>query len=168
MDMIDTIYIENEIRQHPRTQEICQRFPNARIIDCERYGEVFNRKVQNFRLQKQRPALILAKKFKQFALEAPLGYGIGAQHNFYFSHMLNCIYDCRYCFLQGMYRSAHYLLFVNFEDFAHSIEEIRSKYPDKEVHFFSGYDCDSLALDQVTKFSEYFVPLFPRSQNAWL
>lgn len=34
-------------------------------------------------------------------------YGLGGDKNFYFSHMLNCIYDCRYCFLQGMFRSAH-------------------------------------------------------------
>lgn len=166
--MIDTIYIEEEVREHRRTKEICQRFPQARIIFCERYGEVFNRKVQNFRLQKQKPALILAKKFQHFVLEVPEGYGIGAQKNFYFSHMLNCIYDCRYCFLQGMYRSAHYLLFINFEDFATSIEQIRNENSTEPVHFFSGYDCDSLALDQVTKFTEYFVPLFPSSQNAWL
>ncbi|WP_372369417.1 radical SAM protein [Candidatus Uabimicrobium sp. HlEnr_7] len=166
--MIDTIYIEDEIKEHPRTKSICKRFPSARIISCERYGEVFNRKVQNFRLQKLKPALILAKKFQHFALEAPEGYGIGAQKNFYFSHMLNCIYDCRYCFLQGMYRSAHYLLFVNFEDFAQSISEISQQYAQQPVHFFSGYDCDSLALDQVTKFSDYFVPLFPKEQNAWL
>ena len=121
--MIDTIYVEEEIENHPRAKEVLKRFSRARRIPCGRFGEIFNRKAQNFRLQKLRPALILAKKFGRFVLDAPQSYGIGGEQNFYFSHMLNCIYDCRYCFLQGMYRSAHYVFFVNYEDFQAAIEE---------------------------------------------
>ena len=93
------------------------RYADAEIILCDRYGEIFNPKSQNFRLQKQNPALILAQKHKGHVLPAPEGYGLGSEKNYYFSHMLNCVYDCRYCFLQGMYQSAHYVVFVNFEDF---------------------------------------------------
>ena len=157
--MIHTIYFEQDIADHPRSRDIFQRFPTANQVVCDRFGEVFNRKAQNFRLQKQRPALILARKFKNFVLEAPQGYGIGGQRNFYFSHMLNCIYDCRYCFLQGMYRSANYVLFVNFEDFDQAIMEKVAAFPNKELYFFSGYDCDSLALEPVTCFGEHFLPL---------
>ena len=165
---IRRIYIEEAIRHHPRTQQICQRFPNADIIECQRYGEVFNPKAQNFRLQKQQPALILAEKYKHYALPAPSGYGIGAQKNYYFSHMLNCLYDCRYCFLQGMYQSANYVLFVNYEDYQSEITQICAQSPDEAVHFFSGYDCDSLAFEPVTQFSQEFLPLFTQIPNAWL
>ena len=122
--MIETIYIETEIRSHPRTESILSRFSRARIVECERYGEVFNPKKQNFRLQKMKPALILARKHGNFILDAPEGFGIGGRKNYYFSHMLNCIYDCRYCFLQGMYRSANYVLFVNYEDFQNEIKKL--------------------------------------------
>lgn len=166
--MIETLYIEENILQHPRTAEIAARFPGARRIICRRYGEVFNPKAQNFRLQKQRPALILAEKYKNFALEAPPGYGIGAGRNYYFSHMLNCLYDCRYCFLQGMYRSAHYVLFVNYEDFQNEIVQLCSESPHENIHFFSGYDCDSLALEPVTGFAGHFLPFFDQIPNAWL
>lgn len=167
--MIDSIYIEEKIAQHPRVVEICQRFPKARKTYCQRYGEIFNRKSQNFRLQKRQPALILAEKFDHFVLPAPPEYGIGGQRNYYFSHMLNCIYDCRYCFLQGMYRSAHYVLFVNFEDFITDIQNIASQYPDEEVYFFSGYDCDSMALESVTQFVKLFLPVFSKlPSNKWL
>jgi spore photoproduct lyase len=166
--MIQTIYFEQAIADHPRSRDIFQRFASANRVECDRFGEVFNRKAQNFRLQKQRPALILAQKFNNFLLEAPQGYGIGGKRNFYFSHMLNCIYDCRYCFLQGMYRSAHYVLFVNYEDFEQAIMEKVAAFPNKELYFFSGYDCDSLALEPVTRFSEHFLPLFARLPNAWL
>ncbi|HIM20337.1 MAG TPA: hypothetical protein EYM28_07020 [Rhodospirillales bacterium] len=60
--MIDTIYIEEDVRDHPRTRSILSRFNKARHISIERYGEVFNKRAQNFRLQKFKPALILARK----------------------------------------------------------------------------------------------------------
>jgi spore photoproduct lyase len=166
--MIETIYIEENILNHPRVGDILTRFPVAKTIICERYGEVFNPKAQNFRLQKQKPALILAEKYKNFALEAPTGYGIGAEKNYYFSHMLNCLYDCRYCFLQGMYQSANYVLFVNYEDFQDEIRRISNEHPTDTIHFFSGYDCDSLALEPVTGFAGQFLPFFAKLTNAWL
>jgi spore photoproduct lyase len=166
--MIETIYIEENIVQHPRVIEIMTRFPQARKIICGRYGEVFNPKAQNFRLQKQKPALILAEKYKNFTMPVPLGYGIGASRNFYFSHMLNCLYDCRYCFLQGMYQSANYVLFINYEDFQDEIKQRCAETPTEAVHFFSGYDCDSLALEPVTGFAEQFLPIFEAIPNAWL
>ena len=166
--MISTIYIEDEIRDHPVTKEVLSRFPKATLIACERYSEVFNRKAQNFRLQKKKPSLILAKKHKGFVLEAPDSYGIGGENNYYFSHMLNCIYDCRYCFLQGMYRSAHYVLFVNYEDFTTEIENVLNQHNKEKVWFYSGYDCDSLALDPVTNFSEFILNFFQQQQRAYL
>ncbi len=166
--MINTIYIEKNILDHPRTRNITARFPKARLITCDQYGEVFNPKAQNFRLQKQQPALILAEKYRHRVLEAPLGYGIGAQRNYYFSHILNCLYDCRYCFLQGMYQSANYVLFINYEDFQQDISALCQTYPDEMLHFFSGYDGDSLALEPLTGFAGHFVDFFNELPNAWL
>lgn len=165
--MIDTIYIEEPVVDHPRTLELLARFPEAKRIYCERYGEIFNRKAQSFRLQKKQPALILAEKHKGFVLPTPESYGIGAKENYYFSHMMNCLYDCRYCFLQGMYQSAHYVLFVNYESFTKVIEDKIQK-AEQEIHFFSGYDCDSLALEPVTKFLDYFLPVFRANPDALL
>ena len=167
--MIETIYIESEIRSHPRTKSILNRFSNARIVECERFGEVFNPKKQNFRLQKKKPALIIARKHRNFILDAPEGFGIGGRKNYYFSHMFNCIYDCRYCFLQGMYRSANYVLFVNYEDFQNEIKKIVEQNPDdEEITFFSGYDCDSLALEAITGFVREFLPFFQKHKRAVL
>jgi len=165
--MIETIYIEESVREHPRTIEICQRYNNAKHIYCERYSDVFNNASQNFRTQKQQPALILARKHKNYVLPTPPGYGVGAKQNFYFSHMLNCLYDCRYCFLQGMYRSANYVVFVNYEDFLQEITDI-AKNLKEECWFFSGYDCDSLAMEPVTGFMQFALPLLAEIPNAHL
>jgi len=163
--VFSAIYIEKEIQSHERVREILSRFPDIPHISCERYGEIFNRKGQNFRLQKKFPALILAKKYGNLVLASPKGYGFEEGASYYFSHMLNCVYDCRYCFLQGMYRSANYVLFINYEDFEAEIESsIRSA--SAPAVFYSGYDCDSLALEPVSKFCEYFLPVFRRNSNA--
>ena len=164
--MIDTLYIEQAIATHPRVREIGLRFPSANQVMCERYGAVFNRKSQNFRLQKKNPSLILAHKFDNHVLETPEGYGIGGRNNYYFSHMLNCIYDCRYCFLQGMYRSAHYVLFVNYDDFFSAMDAKLVAHDGEDVWFFSGYDCDSLALDPLTGFAEHLLSYLETRPHA--
>ncbi|MFQ5744935.1 MAG: radical SAM protein, partial [Acidobacteriota bacterium] len=167
--MISHIYVEAAVREHPRTVRILRRFSSATVVACERYGEVFNPRAQNFRLQKRRPALILAEKFDNHVLPAPPGYGIGGARNYYFSHMLNCVYDCRYCFLQGMYRSANYVLFVNFDDFKTAIlETLKFGHGDRQTFFFSGYDCDSLAFEPISGFAEAFLPFFRRHPEAIL
>lgn len=156
--MIDTLYVEESLGDHPRARAICNRFPRALVVPIRRYGEVFNRTHQSFRLQKRKPSLILAEKPARLVTPAP--YGIGGARNFYFSHVLNCLYDCRYCFLQGMYRSAHYVVFVNYEDFQKAMLETAASWPDEDVYFFSGYDGDSLVLEPLTGFLAEFLPFF--------
>ena len=169
--MFDFLYVEEAVRDCERTRAICRRFPSATVVGCARYGEIFNRSGQSFRLQKRNPALILAAKQGRRVLPAPPGYGIGSSSNFYFSHMLNCLYDCRYCFLQGMYRSAHMVVFVNYDDFMADIEEVfhadaASAEQPVEPHFFTGYDCDSLAMEGITGFVEDFLPFFAAHPEA--
>ncbi len=164
---MDTLYIEREVQTHPRTVRICERFSNARHIVIDRHTDVFNARAQNFRQQKANPSLILAHKAGQRVHATPPGYHIGGEHNYYFSHMLNCVYDCRYCFLQGMYQSANYVVFVNSEDFLSDITHIAQQH-DSQSWFFSGYDCDSLALDPVTHFVNDCLNHFDNLDNAWL
>ena len=165
--MIDSVYVEQAVADHPRTRTILQRYPKSRIIECTNYAEVFNRRQQNFRVQKSRPALILAQKSAPRLHPVPADQNLGADYNYYFSHLLNCPFDCRYCFLQGMFSSANYVLFVNYEAF---LEDIRALARERDglVHIFSGYDCDSLALEPLTGFANHFVSEFARIDNAVL
>ncbi len=163
----NAIYIEEKIKNYPNTKEILARINYKKIIYCENYNQVFNPKNQNFRIQKAEPSIILAKKEQNFLLNAPEKFTIGYNKNFYFSHMLNCVYDCKYCFLQGMFNSAHYVIFVNFLDFFNAIKSqvSRSK---KTICFFSGYDCDSLALEKITNFLSFFLIKFQEIKNGIL
>ncbi len=167
--MFSAIYIEKAVRNHERVLDIIRRHPGLPLIECERYGEVFNRSGQNFRIQKSAPALILAEKYGKKVLPTPDGYGFegSGSGGFYFSHMFNCLYDCRYCFLQGMYRSAYYVLFINYEDFAQEITEVVRQQERCPV-FYSGYDCDSLAFEPVSQFCDFIIPLFSELSGATL
>ena len=160
-----TIYIENEIKNHSRTLFILSKFKYPRIIYINKYSEIFNKKNQSFRIQKKDRALILAKKNNNFVLKAPEGFGIGASKNYYFSHMYNCIYDCKYCFLQGLYSSANYLVFVNYEDFLTQIKNLVTGQKGKSITFFSGYDCDSLAMEKVTNFADFFLKNYVQNKK---
>ncbi len=166
--MTHKIIVEQHLLEHPRCRQLQATFPRAAVLTCQRYQEVFNPKAQNFRLQKQRPAWILAEKQQGLVLPTPPGFGIGGQHNYYFSHLLNCPYDCRYCFLQGMYRSANYVWFINHEDFMQQIEQTIQRHAPEPCYFFSGYDGDSLALEPVTGFVNEFVEFFAARPEACL
>jgi len=166
--MVSRVYVEAEIRDHPRAQLLLKRLHKLPVIEIEHFGEVFNPRAQNFRLQKKDPAIIIAAKKQGHVLAAPEGYGLGGDRHYYFSHMLNCIYDCRYCFLQGMYQSAHQLLFVNYEDFGAQIAQTAALHAGQQVWFYSGYDCDSLANEPMTQFTDYFIPQIASIDNAWL
>jgi len=172
---MQVIYLEKNLQAHPRANSIIQRFPNSQVILCNHYGEVFNIKSQNFRKQKRAPALILAEKTGRRVLPTPESFGIGGLKNYYFSHMLNCIFDCRYCFLQGLYPSANYVVFVNYEDFMTDMtgliqeaENTKTNKEEESCYLFSGYDGDSLAYEPVTGFIQAFYDFFQEHPGAYL
>ena len=164
----ENVYVENEIKGLDKTRSILNRIKYKNIIICEKYSEIFNPKNQNFRIQKMNPSIILAKKYGNFILKTPPKFNIGFKNNYYFSHMLNCIYDCKYCFLQGMFNSANFIIFVNYEDFFKEIENLLKRNPNNKICFFSGYDCDSLALEKVTKFLDSFLIFFKKKKKCCL
>lgn len=163
--MFHVIYIEQDLLGTEKADKILSKFRKATVIKIEKYTEIFNRRNQNFRFSKNAPSLIIAKKNGKKVHPTPPSFHIGTERNFYFSHMLNCPYDCRYCFLQAMYSSAHQIIFVNKEDFFSEIEQeiYRNSIP---ATFFTGYDADSLALDAITDFIEDYYPLFLKHRTA--
>ena len=164
---IKNLYIEKGVLKEKRTLEIQKRLKFDDIIICNSYQEVFNVKNQNFRIQKKNPSIIIARKKQNFLLEAPKGFSIGYKNNFYFSHMLNCLYDCKYCYLQGMFNSANYVIFINYNDFFECIKK-KVESSNESFCFFSGYDCDSLAFEEYTGFVKFFLDKFKEIKNSVL
>lgn len=142
------IYIEKEGWNHPNTKKILSHFPNAVPIEITHYKDVFCRSNQNYQLQKSSPNLILAVNKGSCVYEgAPVCQSFGNEHFYYASSVMNCLYDCEYCYLQGMYPSANIVVYVNIEDIFEEVELLLKQFP---VYLCISYDTDLLALDGIT------------------
>lgn len=148
----DHIYVEEKVKNHPMTSQILANFPKAHVIDIRHYKDIFNRKHQNFMAQKANQALILAKKEGKLVYEgAPMCQNFGHDWFYYTSCMMNCVFDCEYCYLQGMYPSGHIVLFVNIEDIFEEVRALLKKHP---VYLCISYDTDLLAVEKLTHLAE--------------
>lgn len=144
------IYIEEEIKTHPFTQQIQAQFPKAEKIEIKHYKDVFCRGAQDFWEQKQSQKLILAKKQGHLLYEgAPVCQDFGNRHFYYTSCVMNCLFDCEYCYLQGMYSSANIVIFVNLEDIFLEVEHLLNHH---SVYLCVSYDTDLLAFESITGF----------------
>jgi spore photoproduct lyase len=151
------LYIEKEAWRYTLTESIVRRFPRAVRVEIDHYKEVFARSRQNFRLQKQAPKLILAVKKAPFLYPgAEVCPDFGNAHFYYSSTVFNCLYDCEYCFLQGMFPSANIVLFVNVDDYLAEVSRLLQNHP---VYLAVSYETDLLALERiapyVSKWIEY-------------
>ncbi len=140
------IYIEKEIENHPRTLEILQKFKNSIVVKIEHYKDIFNRRGQNFRIQKLSPKLILAKRKDHFLYPGShFSPNFDHPHFYYNTLALNCLYDCSYCYLQGMFPSANLVFFVNWEDYFKETESFLEK--NHSLYLALSYDTDLLATE---------------------
>jgi len=141
------IYVEKEALGYPLTRTLIEKFPQASIVEIDRYQELFARPRQRFVLQKQSPKWIVAvKKPPYFYPGAEVCHDFGHDHFYYASTVLNCLYDCEYCFLQGMFPSANLVLFVNLDDYFENLERLLRRHP---VYLSVSYESDLLALESV-------------------
>ncbi len=165
--MIDTIYIEEEVKEELRTQRLCEKFPHATKISCQRFSEIFNRRCQSFVLQKQKPSLIVAKKYGNCLLPLPEAHALSSRKSFYFSTVYNCPFACSYCFLQGFFQSAHFLSFVNFEEYFDQIQKKIKEHAMDRLYFCAAYETDPLATEFFSSFLEEFLPFFEGCKNSF-
>lgn len=142
------IYIEKEALKYSLTKEILERFKNSIKIEIDDYKEVFSRNNQNFELQKKSPKLILAVKKDRYLYEGAIVCESFGNENFYYiSSVINCIYDCEYCYLQGVYSSGNIVIFVNIDDM---FEEVKKELEKRSMYICISYDTDLLALEGMT------------------
>ncbi|MDD5052034.1 MAG: hypothetical protein PHO27_04775 [Sulfuricurvum sp.] len=141
------LYIERKVLDHPKTHAIREKFSASHVIIIDHYKEVFNRPNQNFAAQSQSKNLILAHKEGKF-LHIGSQYSDGFDHKqfFYASSVMGCLYDCDYCYLQGLYPSANTVLFVNLED---AFQEL-TPYLDHDTLVATSYDTDTMAIESLT------------------
>lgn len=145
------IYVEEEALDQEETKKILSRFPNASVMVCGDYHEIFNRRRQSFARQHLAPALILAVNHGELIHQgSPVCQSFDHRYFYYASSVMNCPFDCTYCWLKGMYESGDIVVFVNLQDTFDAVEEMLKEHP---VYLCASYDTDLLALDPVTGYA---------------
>lgn len=156
------IYVERDVLEHPRTGKILSQFPHAEMVVIDHYKDVFCRSGQDYVQQHRSQNLILAAKHGTLLYEgAPVCQSFGNEYFYYTSCAMNCVYDCEYCYLKGMYPSGNLVIFVNLEDIFADVEEIIKKHP---VYLCVSYDTDLLAMEHMTGYVAEWA-YFVKKQN---
>lgn len=115
-------------------------------MEIEHLGELTGRKSGVWSYQKSTPKLVLARKTSQLLYPCSAVAPSFGHPNFYYAvPMQNCLYDCEYCYLQGMYSAAHLVLFVNQEEMQRAV---RAKTDELgELYLCIAYDNDLMAME---------------------
>jgi len=154
------IYVEEAVRDHPVTRKILSKLADPSIIPIKHYKDVFCRKNQEFNAQKNTPQLILAKKADPFLYAgSSLCDNFGHADFFYAPGGMNCLYQCEYCYLQGLYPSANLVVFVNLEDTFRDLEQRLEKAP---MYVCVSYDTDLLGLEPLVGFAADWIDFAAR------
>ena len=157
------IYVEREVAKDPETKRILTQFPQAEVIDIDHYKDVFCRSRQDYVRQHAAQNLILAAKHGELLYPgAPVCQNFGNEHFYYTSCVMNCVFDCEYCYLKGMYPSANLVVFVNLEDIFAEVEKRLATHP---VYLCVSYDTDLLALEHLTGYAARWIE-FVRRMNT--
>ncbi|MDP4180091.1 MAG: DNA photolyase [Bacillota bacterium] len=162
-NMFNSIYVEEAAFRYPITNSILNKYDGCPVIKIKHYKDVFNRSNQHFGIQKQHQSLILAVKDKQFLYKGPdVCQNFGRANFYYTSFLLNCIYNCEYCYLQGMYQSANLVAFVNIEDYKLAINDALSN---GALYLAVSYDTDLIAFNKVLPYLDHFYEFFEKKPD---
>ncbi len=157
------IYIEKEAYNYNLTKEIISKFKNSIIVEIDHYKDVFCKSHQDFVAQKNSPKLILAVKKEKFIYEGSNMCDSFGNDNFYYtSSVMNCIYNCEYCYLQGMYPSSNIVIFVNIEA---AIEETLNILKQHPLYLCVSYDTDLMAVENITAFLHKWIAAAMENKN---
>jgi len=140
------VYVEEDILNDEYTKEILKNLEFPDIIKIKHYKDVFNRKNQSHKFQKENFKIILAKsKDKKIYKGAEVCNDFGYNNFYYIVNLMNCPYDCEYCFLKGMYPSSNIVIFIDYKEIMKNVKE---KVKDKGYISLS-YEGDLLAFEKI-------------------
>lgn len=157
------IYVEQNIIDHPRTIQLLHYFSEAQIIVIKHFKDVFCRKGQNYLSQHKAQSLIIASKQGKLVYSgAKVCQNFGNEHFYYTSCVMNCLYDCEYCYLKGMYPSGNMVLFINIEDILNEVKQILQRHP---AYICVSYDTDLIAIEGLTGFVKIWTEFVKMHKN---
>ncbi|WKV07499.1 radical SAM protein [Thermoanaerobacterium sp. CMT5567-10] len=157
------VYVEKDVVDNPIAKKILNTLKRSVVIEIERYGHFFNRPRQSYLMQKKSLNIILAKKRYDFIYRGSyMCEDFGNDEFYHTSNILNCIYSCDYCYLQGMYPSANIVVFVNIEDFFDEVDKLTKN---KKIYLSISYETDLMAFEPFTGFLSMWIDYAKKNKN---
>jgi spore photoproduct lyase len=80
----------------------------------------------------------------------------------------NCPLDCSYCILQSYFKQPYLKAFVNLEQGVEQVLKVIDSRPDLVFRIGTGEFTDSLAIDPITRWTDWLLPLFSKRKNSVL
>ncbi|MCL1997422.1 MAG: hypothetical protein FWG65_01490 [Turicibacter sp.] len=163
-DFFSHIYVEEEIAGTKMVRHVLDSFPKCRVVPIKHYKDVFNRAGQEFLIQKYSPKLILASRKENFLYEgASVCERYGHSEFYYTTLMMNCLYNCAYCYLQTIYQSANLVAFVNQSDYFAEITKVTKSM--KSAYISLSYETDLLALEHIFGYVKMWAEFADKKDN---
>lgn len=161
------LYIEQQIINHPRTQQICNFFPKAQKIIINHYKNIFDRKFPQ-QLYKGKDILVLAQLTGNAISQAPDWYGHAGEW-WFFKTTLNCLFNCDYCYLKGAFKNDFPVIFVNYKEIGDQIiaktNQLWSQ-NNKTIRWYMSDWSDTQGFDKMLRTHEYFFKLFDNMEGV--
>jgi len=166
--MFNKIFIEDEVKDHPKTAMILNSLSKDNIQYIEKIEDIWGRVKKPYLQKRTTLNLFIGRKKGELVKETPDAYGIGAEKHYYFIHAYNCIYECKYCYLQGYFNTPDIVLFINHDEIINKMQSIVDLAPNSDPWFHAGEFSDSLALSHLTQEWDEYWEFFKKNPNAKL
>ena len=165
--MFEKVFVEEEVRQHPRTEHLLSKL-KINPIFINQIDDYFGRVRKPYLQKRDNLNLFIGKKRGKTVKIAPDAYGLSGEPHYYFIHAYNCIYECEYCYLQGYFNSPDIVFFINHEDIAFEMKSLIESNKESGIWFHAGEFSDSLAMSHFTGEIPFYFDFFKKHPKAKL
>lgn len=155
------IYIEKDLIDNLNARKIIDSYKDYTLIKIDNYKNIFDKNI-SWTTSKN----IIIAKINNPISESPQWYW-HEWRGYFFKNSLNCVYDCKYCYLKWAFKNDFIVYFVNYDNIKESIKKIDSDNSlDKVNWFYSSDYSDNLAVDNITWFTNEFIDFFWWLKNS--
>ncbi len=165
----ERVFVHKDSWEDRATHEMLQRLPDVTIRTVEDVDSLLPelQATSDYRTTGKR-TLILTRNRGSFMKPCP-GAGAEVCCNYtVINYALNCHMDCTYCVLQSFLNNPALTIYTNLDDLTREVGEKVLAEPQRTFRIGTGETADSLALDDITHYSNRLIPLFRRLPNAVL
>ena len=145
--LFDKVYVEKRASKDTVTGRILERLGDPEREYIDHYKDVFDAKDA----YAGRSLILAHNPGKRIYEGAPVCQSFGNEHFYYSPCVMNCIYDCEYCFLKGMYPGRNICIFTDIEETFAELEKIEKKH---DAYVCASYNTDLVALEDVAGYVE--------------